>query len=71
MMPALEVFSTLEREILESIAGCQDKLKIDGTGEKPQKKAWTQNMNKYKKFILIQKYYEHKNKYYALNKTKF
>lgn len=34
MMPALEAFSILEREILESTAGCQGKLKIDGTGEK-------------------------------------
>lgn len=34
------------------------------------KKTQTCNMNKYKKFVFIQEYFEYVQKYYVLNKTK-
>lgn len=71
MTPAPKASLASEREILEGGAGGQGDLEIDGTGERPQKKARTRNINKYEKLFLIRECCEYRNKYRALNKTKF
>ncbi len=50
-MLSSEVFLTHERDMLEN--NSDDEGKIDEPAEKQQKKAWTQNMNKYEKQVLI------------------
>ncbi len=53
MTPALKAFLAPKREISEGSAVSQGKLEIDGTRERPQKKAPNWNMNKYEKLVLI------------------
>ena len=45
--------------------------KLIKPGKNTKKKTRIQNINNYEKIILIQEYCEYRNKYRALNKTKF